>query len=329
MIGQDLIDPVEEGVKELGIVLQPGGVEVQTQWGAILIVMAIEVVIQEVVELITGQNVRAGVNHSAARQVLIIGRILTTIQFVHDHLPDSMRARGAALQVAVAAMGHAEVHGVGPQWGVRQGRRDGGVIEEGLLLHHGELIVATHTQVRSTHTHNRIVCNVRILLNDDPHASHLLGPVINGGVRPETFLIVVRDRVHGNLVTLARSLLHGGVVGVLVGEEVGGLDVAAVGVLATLEDLLVQLNVVVVDGIIERDGDHHGHILGGQIAGNRGAVLRAEAVGQHAHSGIAGWSTVGIVVNVCKREERMQREMQWISMLQDTLAKSRDCSWHI
>lgn len=303
MIGQDLIDPVEEGVEEFGIVLQPSGMEVQSEWGTILIVMTIEIVIQEVVELITGQNVRAGVDHSTARQILIVGRILTTIQLVHDHLPDGMRACGAALQVAVATMWHAEVHGVGPEWRIRQRCRDGGVIQEGLLLHHGELIVASDTQVGSTHTHNRVIRNIRIFLNNDPHAGHFLSPIVDGRVRPEAFLIVVRDRVHGNLVTLARSLLHGRIVGVLVREEIGRLDVATIGILASLEDLLVQLDVVVVDGVIERDGDHHGHILGGQIAGNGGAILRAETIGQHAHGRITGWSAVGIVVNVCKEME--------------------------
>lgn len=57
VIGQDLIDPVEECVQELGIVLQPGGMEVQTKRCTILIVMAIEIVIQEIVELIASQDI--------------------------------------------------------------------------------------------------------------------------------------------------------------------------------------------------------------------------------------------------------------------------------
>lgn len=273
MIGQNLIDPVEEGVEELGIVLQPGSMEIQAEWSTILIVMAIEIVIQEIVELIASQNVRAGVDHSAARQIFIIGRILTTIQLIHHHLPHGMGSGGATLQIAVTAMGHTEVHGIGPQWRIGQGRGDGRVIEERLLLHHGELIVAAHAQIRCTHTHNRIVRNVGVFLNNDSHASHFLGPVIDCGIRPEALLVIVGDRVHGDLMALARSLLDCRVVGVLVGDEVGGLDVAAVGILAALEHLFVELNVVVVDGIVERDRDHHGHILGRQIAGNRGAIF--------------------------------------------------------
>lgn len=278
--------------------------EVQAQGSAVLVVVAIEVVVQEVVELVPGQDVRAGVHHGTAGQVLVIGGILAPIQLIHHHLPNGVGSRGAALQVAVAAVGHTEVHGVGPQRRVRQRSSDRGVVQEGLLLHHGELVVAADAQVGRSHAHHRVVRDVGVLLGDDPHACHLLGPVVDGGVRPEALLVVVRNRVHGDLVALARRLLHRRVVGVLVRDEVGGLDVATVGVLAALEHLLVQLDVVVVDGVVEGDGDHHGHILGGQVAGNGGAVLRAEAVGQDAHGGIAGRGAVGIVVNICKGKTR-------------------------
>lgn len=54
VVGEDLIDPVEEGVEELGIVLQPSSVEVQTKRSTVLFVVAVEVVVEEVVELVTG-----------------------------------------------------------------------------------------------------------------------------------------------------------------------------------------------------------------------------------------------------------------------------------
>jgi len=79
VVGQDLVDPVEEGVEELGVVLQPGGVEVQTQGSAVLVVVAVEVVVQEVVELVAGQDVRARIHHGAARQVLIVGGVPTSL----------------------------------------------------------------------------------------------------------------------------------------------------------------------------------------------------------------------------------------------------------
>lgn len=57
VVGQNFIDPVQEGVQIFGIVLQPGSMEIQAQWGAILLIMPIEIVVQEIVELIAGQNV--------------------------------------------------------------------------------------------------------------------------------------------------------------------------------------------------------------------------------------------------------------------------------
>lgn len=80
-------------------------------------------------------------------------------------------------------------------------------------------------------------------------------------------------------MSLAVRLLHGRVVGVLVRDEEAGLDVAAIGILSvSVEDVLVQLNVVVVDGIIECDCDHLGNIFGWEVSRDRCAVLGAEAV---------------------------------------------------
>lgn len=109
----------------------------------------------------------------------------------------------------------------------------------------------------------------------------------------------LRDGVDGDLVAFAVRLLDGRVICVLVRDEECGLDVAAVGVLAlSVEDLLVQLDVVIVDGVVESDRDHHGHVFGGQVSGNRGSVLRAEAIGQDAHGRVAGWGTVRVVIDI-------------------------------
>jgi hypothetical protein len=79
-----------------------------------------------------------------------------------------------------------------------------------------------------------------------------------------------------------------------------GFNVASVWVLSlSVKDIFVQIDVVVVDGIVERDGDHHGNIFRRQIPGHSRAILRAEAIGQNAHSWIARWRTVGIVVDIC------------------------------
>lgn len=120
----------------------------------------------------------------------------------------------------------------------------------------------------------------------------------------------LRDGVHGDFVSLAVRLGNGRVVGVLVRDEISRLDVTPVRVLAlAVEDLLVQVDVVVVDGIVERDGDHHRDVLRGQVPGNGGTVLGAEAIGQHAHGGIAGWRAVGIALDVCEGGEKENEGM--------------------
>ncbi len=309
VVGENLIHPVEEGIKELRVVLEPGCMEEQAQRCTVLVVVAVEVVGQEVVELISAENVGAGVHHGATREVLINSRVLPPVQLIHHHFPHSMGTSGAVLQGTMAPVGHPEVHGVGPQGRVLQGSSNGGVIEEGLLLHHGELVVATNPQVGSSEADNRVVSDVGKLVNNQPAASHFLGPVINSGLTPESLIVVVSDGVGSNLMTVLVHVLDRGVVGVLVGYKEGGLNLAAIGVLPLpVEDLLIEVNVVVVDGVIKGDGDHLGDVLavgpGGpdlaESSRHLGAVLRAEAVGELADAGVAGGSAVGIGVDVWK-----------------------------
>jgi len=114
----------------------------------------------------------------------------------------------------------------------------------------------------------------------------------------------LRDRVNGDFVALPVHLLDRGIVGILVRYEEGGLDVAAIRVFAfTVEDLLVQANVVIVDGIVESYRDHLGYVLGWEIARYRGTVLRAETVRQNAYGGVAGWCPIGIIVHIWNVEK--------------------------
>lgn len=69
-------------------------------------------------------------------------------------------------------------------------------------------------------------------------------------------------------MSLTMQLLDGGVVGVLVGHEEGGLDGAAVGVDAAIEHHLVEIVVVVVDGVIKGDRNHLRHGCGGHVLGD-------------------------------------------------------------
>lgn len=74
-------------------------------------------------------------------------------------------------------------------------------------------------------------------------------------------------------MTLSVHLLNGRIVGVLVRNEEGALDGATVRVVSTfLEDFIVNVNVVVIDGIIKGNHDHLGNLCRLQFAGNLCAV---------------------------------------------------------
>lgn len=66
VVRQNLVHPVEEGVEEFRVVLEPGCMEIEAQWSAVLFVMAIEVVVEEGVKLVTSEDVGARVHHSAS-----------------------------------------------------------------------------------------------------------------------------------------------------------------------------------------------------------------------------------------------------------------------
>ena len=93
----------------------------------------------------------------------------------------------------------------------------------------------------------------------------------------------------------------------------GGLDITPVRVLPlSIEYLIVQINVVVVDGIIKCDSNHLGHILAvgtsgansAEPSGNLGSILGTETVGQFADGGVTDWSTVGISLDICKGQSK-------------------------
>lgn len=66
-----------------------------------------------------------------------------------------------------------------------------------MLLHHGELVVASDAQIWGTDTDHGVVGQVGILFDDDTHTGHFLGPIVDGGVRPEAFLVVVAAEMEG------------------------------------------------------------------------------------------------------------------------------------
>jgi len=105
VVGQHLVDPEQERVQIFGIVFQPGGVEVQAHWRAVLVVMPVEVVVQEVVKLIAGKDVGTGVDHRATGQVFVKVRIFPPVQLVHDHFPHGVASSRTVLQVSVTSVG--------------------------------------------------------------------------------------------------------------------------------------------------------------------------------------------------------------------------------
>lgn len=172
--------------------------------------------LEEVVELVSTKNVAAGVNHGATRKIFVVLRVFPAVQLVHYHLPDSMRPETnnsqiseilcirlevefldrslpgwTVLEVTVATVGHSEVHGIGPKWRVVKSSGDGRIVKEGLFFHHGKLVVSSHSKVGCSHSNNSVVSQISIFLSNNPHASHLLSPVINSSFGPESFIVVM------------------------------------------------------------------------------------------------------------------------------------------
>jgi len=86
--------------------------------------VTIKVVAEESAELLTRGHVRAGRDHVTSGQGLIESRVIPTVQLVHDHFPDGMRAGGTVLCIPVTFMRHPEVEGVGPDRDTPEGGRD-------------------------------------------------------------------------------------------------------------------------------------------------------------------------------------------------------------
>ena len=286
--------------------------EEEAKWGSVLVKMSVEIVSEEVVELVSGSDIRARVHHGTSWKILVNCWIFTTIKFIHDDLPDSKRTCWTVLEVSMTLMRHPEVKCVGPKWRILQRSSDGGIIEEVLFFHHSELVIASNPEVRSTETHNGVVRDVGELLRDESATCHLLGPIVDTCLGPEGFVLVVRHRVGGDLVSQPVHVAHGGVVGVLVRHVERALDVASIGILPLLvEDLSVQVYVVVVDGVVEGDCDHLGNPVTGTISrtktsGNLGTILATIAVRQNTNRLIARGGTVRIIVLVCQEKNILE-----------------------
>ena len=102
-------------------------------------------------------------------------------------------------------------------------------------------------------------------------------------------------------MALAVDFLDGRVVGVFVRNEESGLDVASVRILAlAVEHVLVEFDVVVVDGVVEGDHDHLRHLFRFQFARHFRSRFRTEAIRQQADGRIASRSSVRIRIQICR-----------------------------
>ena len=111
-------------------------------------------------------------------------------------------------------------------------------------------------------------------------------------------IILVGDGEDANLVSLPVEFLDGRVVGVLVGNIERSLERAAIGILPlSVENAVVQVDIVAIDSTVEGDGDHLGNLVRVDASGHPGAVGRAEAVGQLALAEVAVGGPVGVEVD--------------------------------
>merc|ERR1711953_1438856 len=97
----------------------------------------------------------------------------------------------------------------------------------------------------------------------------------------------------GNLVTHSVHVLDGGVVCVLVRHKESGLNITAIGVPPSSEDLIIKVDVVVVDGVVKSDCDHLRDslavvVIWAEVAWHLRAILGAEAVRQLANLLVTG-----------------------------------------
>ena len=118
-------------------------------------------------------------------------------------------------------VGHAEIECVRPNWDTAQGCSDGGIVNEELVSHHGELFVASDAQVWGADADDGAVGDVGETFDDQTVAGHLGEPVVVGTVGPVFGVVLVGDGEGGDLVATTVEVLDGRVVGVFVGNEEG------------------------------------------------------------------------------------------------------------
>lgn len=205
---QHLLNELDQFFFELLLALQPRSVEVEAERGAVAVEMAVEIMAQKPRELLSRLDVGARIHHVATRKRFVKGWVVTSVQLVHDHLPDGMTPAGAVVGVAIALVRHSEVERVGPDWDPSQRGSDRCVVDKELIGHHLELLVATNPQVRSPDPNYRSVGDVGESLNNETRTCHFGQPIVVGSLRPVLRVVFVCEGEDGDLMTSSVKVLH-------------------------------------------------------------------------------------------------------------------------
>lgn len=298
--GNHLLNKLDQLFLILLLTLQPGCMEVQTEWRPVAVEMPIEIVSEQTSKLFACLDVGARVDHVTTRQGFVEGGIVSAVQLVHHHLPDWMRPRRAITAIAVASVRHPEVQRVRPNWHTSQRRRNGGIVHKELVGHHFELLVTADPKVRCPYADDGAIGDVGKTFDNQPGTGHLCQPVIVRTLAPILRILLVCQREHRDLMAASMKILHRRIVGVLVRDEERTADLAAVRVLALpVEDLFVEIDIVHVHGSVESDCNHLRHLLRIDVAGYTSTIGRTVAIGQDALRGITIRGTIGIGFHGC------------------------------
>uniref|UniRef100_A0A8D8ACU8 (northern house mosquito) hypothetical protein n=1 Tax=Culex pipiens TaxID=7175 RepID=A0A8D8ACU8_CULPI len=249
---------------------EPGGVVVQSEWCPVGGVVPLEVLHDHLLHVLGVRRVRAGVAHRAAATVQVLPHH-------HRDLPNTWITLGRAGRNHTVVE-DLVVQRVRPAWRTVLVHRHGRVVREVEVVQHLEHLVASDGQERSAHSTHVVQLDATVRGQDLTLAGNFTGPLF----RRESLTEAMRNGVGCHLVSIGVQVLHLAVVGPLVRHVEGSGDGASVRVhAAALEQVLVQLFVQVVDGVVEGEQHNLGHLLDGQIAGN--VLSAAVAIGQLAH----------------------------------------------
>ena len=92
VFAQNFGHPVADGPRESGVGLEPGGVKAEGERGPVGGVVALQVVLQQVLELLLGVDVGTGGDQGTTGQSFVETGVVTTIQLVDGKLPNLRKA---------------------------------------------------------------------------------------------------------------------------------------------------------------------------------------------------------------------------------------------